>query len=516
MSNYNIDLKVTGEDLSYIDKIIRFISDNEEVNRIDINKALTIVEKEYLENEHYIIFYYMEFFYKVRDLTRFSLSSILPLLKTDKNEPLFVDSQHVNLIDIVSEAPENKGDVIYQFVEDKIKDIQEMEVSRDEFEEACEVAREIVLNLDAHNLIFSSSKILFDNLKVGWNKTLAGREDMVDYLVKGISHIRDKQNKDGDNIVEATKDFVYENLEEREELFEHPYATVQKAWKSVRAGHSISTIAAMNVGKTTNAINYISASVSAGVNTGLAISEMGSVGVLARIYTTVLAMKYNVPVPTDMAMRYLEIDTKIAQGHPITRSDNVFLQENAKQIRNLEHVITQIELPDGELGKIFIVKELKVEEIGLTMSTMRKEHDIKFLVVDHINGVTTDEKHDSGKINQAYIELNVQGKKHGVANLATNHIPDNDLEILRDPTKDNSEVAGFRGTESTKSPDYVLILDATEEQRNRGEMVMISQKDRNTGILFEPILLSHIREVGLLIEVDDLGEEYEDEEVVNY
>ena len=123
-------------------------------------------------------------------------------------------------------------------------------------------------------------------------------------------------------------------------------------------------------------------------------------------------------------------------------------------------------------------------------------------VVDHINGLSSKNPRKTVYeiTNEGYVQLHGESKKKGIATIITNHIPDEHLKKVNDIDADLSNVRGANAGQSTKSLDDVLILSATDEQKRAGEMVIRTNKNRDSGVFFEPILLTHRKEIGLLYE----------------
>lgn len=499
-SNYLLDLKISGDDLRYIDNIFKFISSSQST-RAHIIKITKMLEKELFSNEHYIIYFYIEFMTQVKNLGKIDLNSIKRLIALDRE--MFTNNPNITQDFGITVRNEDRGELLEQLVVEKLKNIEDMEeVSEEDYDLAVQMLGEIIEDLKVKNLIYASSLIFFEGKKIG-RKEYKGREGYLEFMRKGMLDIN-SLNSGEESVIRVDKEYILLNTSTSSELFDHPLKTITESWGKVREGDSISLIAGMNVGKTTVAFNYLAESLMAGVNTGLFISEMSFTRVMSRVITIIGARKYDIRIPTAIAMRYLEIESKKIKGTKMDKSDGMFLSNHESIINNIEYILTAIQSESNkELGTLFRKPELVLEDLDAEFELMKKQNNISFLVADHVNGITSRYGvSDTERINGAYIAFNSLGKKYGIANLITNHIPEKQKEGIVDKQEDLVNVRGFRGSESINSPDYVIIINASSEQKSRGEFVVNTNKDRNTNTFFEPFLASIHTDVGMIYEAD--------------
>ena len=489
---------MSGDDLRYVDKVLKYIS-SPGSTRNQILKTIKLMQKELFKNEYYIICYYIEFMTEIKSLDRIDMSSIRRLIGLDKD--MFINNPNVEQDFGISVRGEDRGELIEQLVIDKVNDIEDMEpISEGDFDSSLQTLGEIIKDLKVKNLIYVSSLIFFEGKKVG-RKEYKGREGYEEFMRRGLLDLRSIDSKE-DVAVKIDREYVLLNSSSSNELFNHPLPTIHDSWGKVREGDSISLIAGQNVGKTTVAFNYLAECLIANKNAAVFISEMSLTRVIARLITIIAARKYDIRIPTTISLRYLEIKSKEIKGEKITKGDATFLSNNESAINNVEYIMNAIQSDSNkELGTLYRKPSLVLEDMDTEFELLKKEYDVSFIVVDHVNGVTS--KYglgDTERINKAYINCNALGKKYGIANLVTNHIPEKQKEGVVDKNEDMSNVRGLRGSESTNSPDYVLIINANTEQKSRGEFTVNTNKNRNSNSFFEPFLASIHVDVGMVYE----------------
>ena len=76
------------------------------------------------------------------------------------------------------------------------------------------------------------------------------------------------------------------------------------------------------------------------------------------------------------------------------------------------------------------------------------------------------------------------------------------MDVLMDPEADKSIIRGANSTESTRTPDNVLILRATMPQRKRGEFEVLTNKDRDSNTFFAPFLVGIHIDVGMIYDIE--------------
>lgn len=497
-NNYLIDLKVSGEDLNHVDKLIRFIS-TPTSTRSHVLTFNKILEKGIFKNEYYIILYYIEFMCSIRNLSHIDLNAMKRLISLDKE--MFVGNPNIDL-NTVAVLTEDKSGLIEQMVFEKINEISSLpEVNEEEFDLSCVVMREVVKDMKVQNLLYVSSLIFFDGKKVN-REELKGREGYIKFMETGLRELRKLSDEDED-LVRVDRDYLLRIQSSGKELFDAPLPTLKNSWGKVKAGDSISCIAIQNVGKTTLTINYLAESLIAGVNTALFISEMDTAKVIARTVSVVGARKYGIKIPSNIVMRYNDIENKKTKGETVTEADKLFLTNNEQKINNAVYIMNAMfSNSNKELGTLFKKENLTIETLEAEFEEMKAE-DIGFLVIDHVNGVRSKyNTSDKERIDAAYKRVNSLGKKYGIANFTTNHIPEDQKMKILDKNADLSNVRGAWSTESTRSPDYVIILDASMEQKARGEFVVCTNKDRNSNTFFEPFLSGIHVDVGMVYEIE--------------
>lgn len=498
-SNYLLDLKISGDDLKYVDSIIKYLSSNKSTREYML-KYSSIVEKELFQNEYYIINFYMEFMNSIKDLGKIDLTSMKRLISLDKE--MFVENPHIGK-DFGISVNEDRAGMIEQMVVEKLDEIEALpEVAEEEFELSVAMLKEIIKDLKVQNLIYTSSIIFFEGKKIG-REMYKGRDGYLKFMQKGIL---DVTNLDGESPVVATvtKEYILSSHSSNKPLFKHPLTTTQSSWGDVSEGDCISILAYQNVGKTTVTMNYIAESLMAGVNTAVFISEMAFTKVVSRIISVIGARKYSIRIPTGIILRYFSIDEKRIRGEKITKGDASFLSTNEQYINNIEFILNALQSEGNkELGTLKHKPDLILENMPTEFEVLKKEHNIGFFAIDHVNGVTSRyAANDVERINNAYKSANTLGKKFGIATLITNHIPEKQKEGILDKNADKSGLRGSRGSESVNSPDYVIILDANMEQKSRGEFVVSTNKDRNSNTFFEDFLGKIHVDVGMIYEVE--------------
>ena len=494
-----INQKLEGDSLEYLNKVIKYISTYDS-NRMEVLKFINLVDKNLLKNEHYIIMYYIEFFCSVKSLARIDLNAIRKLVAVDRE--MFVESPHLNLEEVIAVEKDDHGALIEQMVNLAIDEIESIKLEKDDYENSMAILEELVNDLEIKNSIYTSTMIYYEGMKIG-KKFLKGREGYLEFIGKNIMEIRNR-NDNTKGIQLASKEYLYSHISSSEKLFPHPIKSVQEAWGHVRAGESLAVMAPTNIGKTTLIVNYIAESLMNNVNTGLFISEVDKDRMIARIISTVGARKYDIKIPTDIVLRYLNIDKEIVMGAPITEEDKKFLKDNDSYINNAEFIFKAFSnVESDELGTLYILEDLVIRDMDATFEDLSKEKKVRFLIVDHVNGVqagyttTTAER-----VNTAYIRIHTLGKKYGVANVITNHIPQNQIPILMDPESDKGSLHGANAAESARTPDRTMFLRATMEQKNRKEFEVLTNKDRSTSAFFDNVLVGIHIDVGMVYEIE--------------
>ena len=506
-NKYKIDKKIEGDELQYVNKMLKYFSTSYST-RIKLISFLELFELEMFKDEHYVIFYYLYYFSRISNLAKIDFGVIKKMVSIDK--AILVDSPHVNINQGLVKK-EEEPDLLVQMVDNTIKEIESLEgISEETYEECMPILKELVGNLEVYNLLFTSSKILFEGVRFG-NEILKGREGYIKFLQEGLLDLKSRTEGKG-KTSKVTKEYLYSKSSSGEEAFRHPLSTIQKAWGNIKRGESISILAPNNIGKSTMAVNYIAESLIAKLNTAVFLSEMMVDRVYARIISVVAARKYKVAIPSDLIIEYFRIDKKKLEGKNLTEIEVKFLKDNGAYINNIEFIHNAIvNESNKELGTLLFRDELVLRDLDQTMEMLAKEYNVATLVVDHVNGIEAGYAlSNTERLNLAYIKLNSLGKKYGIITVITNHVPEEFLDTLNDPEADKTGVRGYGGNQSTFSPDKVILITANQKQKSRGEFIVMTNKDRDSNSFFEPFLSQIHIPIGLIYE--PLNEDNEGEQ----
>lgn len=499
MSNYGIALHITGENLNYFNKVIKFLT-SEECTVKDIQYFNRSIDRNMLKNEHYLVTYYIDYLNKIEPISQVNLDLIEKFTDIDKEK--IVDLQNIDLTGIVDVKEEFKGNIIVEMMKSYSEDIRKLEsVTREEFEHYMQLLIELVKDLKSNNVLFVGSRILNGEYRVG-RRILKGRNDFIEFLVQETREIRNLEKDSVELMYALDRDTLLTMMYTSDPLFPHPIPTLQSEWGSIRRGTTLGIMAGMSVGKTTLTINYLAKALECGINSGLFISEMNISKYISRIISIIGANKYRIFLASSTVEMYLDLQHKLYMNKSLTNSDKAFLESNKTQINNIEYILNQLFSESNEdLGTLHLIPELVLEDIPELYRTLEQK-EVYFIVIDHINGLSSlnTRKGTVELTNEGYVSIHGESKKHGVATVITNHIPDEYLSKVDDLDADLSNIRGSNAGQSTKSLDDVLILSATDEQKQAGELVIRTNKNRDSGVFFEPILVTHRKEIGLLYE----------------
>lgn len=501
MSNYGIALHINGDNLTYFNKAIKFLS-SDKSNIEEVQKFVKLVDRNMLQNEPYLVMYYAEYLNKIRPINKLNLNMMINLTEVDKNK--IVDLPNIELNSMVDVREEFKGDFIVDLMKSYVSEIDSMEeVDLNEYRHCLELLKELVKSLKCNNVLFVGSRILNGEYRLG-RKKLKGKEDFIDYAMKEVRSLRELEEDKDEMVIGLDMDKFLSRVYLTDDLFPHPLKSLKESWGSIFRGQTLGIMAPVSVGKTTLSINYMASALISKVNSALFVSEMNEADYMARLVPIIGALKYKVFIKSDTVKVYLNIKKKKYQNLPVLKSELLFIENNTQQINNIEYIMSHIFSQDSsELGHLSIVTKIELESIVDLYNTL-KERDVELLVVDHVNGVVSENPRLSEVqiTNEAYVRLHKYAKSSGVATIITNHIPDESISIINDLDADISNVRGSNAGQSTKSLDNVIILCATMEQMALGEFVVRTNKARNSGIFFEPFLVSCRKEIGLLYEED--------------
>lgn len=499
MSNYGIELYIEGENAEYLNKVIKYLTSPNSTIK-DIQSYLRIVDKNMLLNEHYITTYYMEYLNKIEPLSRVDLKLMEKFTEIDKEK--IIKLNNIELDNIVDVQEEYKSQMLVEIMKEFTRQIDEMEeVTEEEFQHSLSLVLELVKELKSNNILFVGSRILSREYRIG-RRVLQGREDFINFLESEVRHLRNIDKDQMDITYQLDRDSLLLNMYTNENLITHPIPTIQDSWGSLKRGTTLGILAGTSVGKTTMVINYIAKALEEGVNCALFVSEMSISKYISRIISIIGANKYKVFLASDTVETYLDIQHREYLSRPLTKTEEKFLEMNSTQINNIEYILNQLFADSQEdLGRLHVVPELVLEDIPEIYRKL-EEMNTHLLIVDHINGLSSNNPRKSvyELTNEGYVSLHGESKKHGVATIISNHIPDDQLKRVNDLDADLSDVRGSNAGQSTKSLDDVLILSATDEQKRAGEIVVRTNKNRDSGVFFEAILLTHRKEIGLLYE----------------
>ncbi len=446
-----------------------------QVFRQVIHKFLSTFRDNIFENEYAVLYSAL----KTLNVKSFSANQLNTIL--DNSHEDILGSSSINLdsysyLDNGSAATDDEKLLAFKYdVRDKFKYLSHISVTEDEFETACEVYKLFYKNRAMERLTQSMAMIMtegvYEKIGKGRNRLWQGIDDCKEYYARKIAIINalDSREEESDTIIDESwisEELALEEQGETPILIDTGINEIDNVYGGFIRGNLFEVMGAPKSGKTTFIQYMVERCLRAGLNVAVWPLEGTVEEWLAAIVSLMVKIDTGIMISKRRVLKHIYNDDREKQAVVAAKVQLVY------------------DISRGKLS--FIGKACYSEDIVTDLDDHYKRinrfdvivMDSPILALSRKGKSKTDAAADAYTTLKHYISYELPTKALGLVTAQLKQVVIDELRNNPQATIDTN--AGGVTAETIRSPDFVVCLTSTKEERQQGQVRMNDVAVRHT------------------------------------